>query len=126
MENASKALLIAGGVLLAMMILALAVYVFTAMGGFAESQDRKKLTEQIEAFNNSYLAYNKSVMYGTDVLTVSNKAEENNLAYKDNLDYCVDVKAINKDGNEISIENTHDFKVTVLFCITVSAVGAVP
>ena len=78
MENASKALIIAGGVLLAIMILALLVYMGTAMTDMAESQDRKLAAQQLEEFNKSYLAYNKTRMYGTDVITVVNKAINHN------------------------------------------------
>ena len=78
MENASKALIIAGGVLLAIMILALLVYMGTAMTDMAESQDRKLAAQQLEEFNKSYLVYNKTKMYGTDVITVVNKAINHN------------------------------------------------
>ena len=78
MENASKALIIAGGVLLALMVLSLVVYMSTATSRFAESQDQKRLTEEIKAFNDGYTSYNKKRMYGTDIITVVNKAIEHN------------------------------------------------
>ncbi len=78
MENASKALLIAGGILLAMLIMSLVLYVTTSMGDMAEAQDRRNLAEQIAEFNKSYEAYNKTRMYGTDVITVVNKAINHN------------------------------------------------
>lgn len=61
-----------------MMILALVVYVTSSIGDIAESQDRKKATEQIAEFNREYEAYNKTRMYGTDVITVVNKAINHN------------------------------------------------
>jgi len=78
MENASKALLIAGGMLLAMMILVLVISLATTITDVTESQDRKKLTEQIVQFNKEYEAYNKTKMFGTDVITVVNKAIDHN------------------------------------------------
>jgi len=78
MENASKALLIAGGMLLAMMILVLVISLATTITDVTESQDRKKLTEQIVQFNKEYEAYNKTKMFGTDVITVVNKAINHN------------------------------------------------
>ncbi len=110
MENASKALLIAGGVLLSMMILALVVYVGTSMGDMAESQDRKKAAEQLAEFNRGYEVYNKTRMYGTDVLTVFNKAKDEN-------DYSIEITAIDENGNNISIQNNHDFKISVFKCV---------
>jgi len=78
MENASKALIMAGGMLLAMMILVLLVYAFTYMNDLTKAQDKKNSTQQIQEFNNEYLAYNKTIMYGTDVITVINKAIDYN------------------------------------------------
>jgi len=109
MENASKALLIAGGILLAMMILVLLVYVATYMGDMAKSQDERLAIQQLEEFNASYLAYNKSRMYGTDVLTVFNKANNEQ-------DFIIEVTAVDKDNNNISIENNHGFKVSIFKC----------
>ena len=51
MENAAKALLIAGGILLALMTLSLVVYMSTATTRMAEAQDEKKAAEELAAFN---------------------------------------------------------------------------
>lgn len=82
MENASKALLIAGGMLIAMMILVLIVGLVTSISDVAESQDKKQLTEQLEQFNKQYEAYNKTKMFGIDVITVVNKAIDHNKTIK--------------------------------------------
>ena len=74
MENAAKALVIAGGVLLAIITVSLFVYMTTATSRMAQAQDEKIILEQLVAFNNEYEAYNKRVMYGTDLITVANKA----------------------------------------------------
>ena len=79
MENASKALLIAGGILLAILILSALVFMFSSVRNFSESQEEKTLAEQTAKFNAEYDVYNKSVMYGTDVISVINKAIDYNL-----------------------------------------------
>ncbi len=119
MENASKALLIAGGILLAMMVLALLVYMLNAMGDMQESQNTRLLTKQIEEFNKSYLAYDKTRMYGTDVITVVNNAKENNIKYSDNPEYSMDVKIYDTTGNPISISYDEDFKISIFKCAEV-------
>lgn len=78
MENASKALLIAGGILLSIILLSLLMYMFTSANTMAEAQDNKNLNKQINDFNKSYTAYDKKRMYGTDVITVVNKAIDHN------------------------------------------------
>lgn len=93
MENASKALLIAGGILLAMMILALLVYVGTSMSDIAGIQDRKREAQQLENFNKTYEAYNKTRMYGTDVITVVNKAIDYNTKLDtDETEYFINIQ----------------------------------
>ena len=78
MENASKALLMAGGVLLAIIILSLVIYMANSASILAEAQETKALVEQTNAFNKEYEAYNKRRLYGTDIITVVNKAINHN------------------------------------------------
>jgi len=79
MENASKALLIAGGVFFAMLIISLMIYMSESITGMSEAQENKKAAEQLSAFNREYEVYNKKLMYGTDVVTVINKAKEDKI-----------------------------------------------
>ena len=78
MENASKALLMAGGTLIAILIMSLIVYVFTTSTRMAEAQDEKISKQQTAEFNKQYEAYDKSRMYGTDIISVVNKAIDYN------------------------------------------------
>lgn len=116
MENASKALIIAGGVLLAMMILSLVVYVASSMTDIAESEERRTLAEQTAEFNKSYLSYNKSRMYGTDVISVYNKAEDNNTKNNDNAEYKIDIEILDEKGNNIQVSRDQEFKMTIFKC----------
>ena len=94
MENASKALLIAGGMLLSMMIMAMLIALGISISDVAESQDKKQLTEQIQEFNKGYEAYNKTKMFGIDVITVTNKAINHNktIAATEAEPYYVNIK----------------------------------
>ncbi len=96
MENASKALLIAGGILLGMLTLGLLATMFNNISTMQNAKADKKITEEIAAWNSEWEAYNKSYLYGTEVLTVINKAQQNN--YEDNL-YKVKIEVINTDGS---------------------------
>lgn len=78
MENAAKALLIAGGILIAIIILSMFVMMYNKMINIQNAQEEKTQLEQIAAFNAEYEAYNKKMMYGADVLTLKNKVEEHN------------------------------------------------
>ena len=79
MENASKALLIAGGVLIALIIIAMFIMMLNKMSNLKNAQQEQIEIEQLAAFNAEFEAYNKKAMYGTDVITLMNKAIQNNL-----------------------------------------------
>lgn len=81
MENASKALEIAAGVLLAVLIMSLIAYFFTSISSWPEQQDSEKLTEQTAKFNLEYEVYDKKGMYGSDLISCLTKAESNNEKY---------------------------------------------
>ena len=91
MENATKALLIAGGILIALIILSLCIMMFNRIANIKKEQESQIKTEQILAFNAEYEAYDKQVMYGVDVITLINKVAENNKKYSGSIDYQITV-----------------------------------
>lgn len=85
MENASKALMIAGGVLIAVLIISLLVFMFTSMSNIFKSEDEIKQIEELDAYNNQYESYNKKLLRGSDIISLMNKAISDNKKY-DNLE----------------------------------------
>lgn len=83
MENASKALEIAAGVLLGVLIMSLIAYFLTNLGSWPEQEDSQKEIEQTAKFNLEYEVYDKKGMYGTDVISCMSKAINNNEKYYD-------------------------------------------
>lgn len=77
MENASKALLMAGGVLIAIITIALLVNTFSTVSQFQMSQLSQKEQEELIAFNEQYTKYLNQYIYGTEVITVINRAKNN-------------------------------------------------
>ena len=57
MENASKALLMAGGVLIGVLIISLAVYLFADFGSTSAEVNAQNAQKQITAFNSKFTAY---------------------------------------------------------------------
>lgn len=81
MENAAKALTIAGGVLIAIIVVATLWYSFQQWGILPQAKaDSEKISQEVE-FNKEFESYNKQNLYGTDVITVINKAIANNEKY---------------------------------------------
>ena len=81
MENASKALLMAGGILIALLIIVKLVYSFGVMGGYFDTENSKQQAEQLKIFNEQYEAYNRKLLRGVDVISVINKVLDNNQKY---------------------------------------------
>lgn len=79
MENASKALTIAGGVLIAVMLAVLVYYVFNHWGEIQKMKQEDVETVKVEEFNKSYLSYEK-VLYGSELLGLVNKMSDYNIS----------------------------------------------
>ena len=77
MENASKALLMAGGVLIAILIIALLVRSFTTVSTFQKARLSEEEQAQLIEFNEQYTKYLGQYVYGTEVITVINKSLNN-------------------------------------------------
>jgi len=83
MENASKALLMAAGVLIGMLILSLAVYLFVSFGSTSVELHKQKEAQELEQFNSQFTSYvGKEGITIYDVVTVANLASENNKYYE--------------------------------------------
>ena len=82
MENASKALLIGAGVLIGVIILSLAVYLFGVFGRYAEKTQDRITENHITQFNDKFLKYlGLTDLTIQDLITVKNYALENNNQY---------------------------------------------
>ena len=75
MENASKALIMAGGVLIAMLIIALLVRGLGSVAVFQMAQLTEEEQKQLMEFNQKYTKYLNEYVYGNEVLTLINKYE---------------------------------------------------
>ena len=81
MENATKAMLIAAGVLIGMMILSLGVALFSELNSYVEtSNEQIKFNEQ-NSFNTQFTKYANMDLTIQDIVTVANLAHENNVLY---------------------------------------------
>lgn len=85
MENASKALLMAAGVLIGILILSLAVYLFVSFGTTSAELHKQIDQNRINEFNSQFTVYEeKDDVTIYDVVTVANLATENNIYYEFN------------------------------------------
>ena len=84
MENASKALIIAGGVLIGILVLSLIAYLFIYFGAHTSEVNDIAEQRQLAKYNAQYTVYeNNNNLSVYDVVNIINIAHENNLKYKD-------------------------------------------
>lgn len=81
MENAAKALEMAAGVMLGVILMALVAYFFTTVSSWPQNEEDIMSVEQLSKFNKEYEVYEKSKMYGVDVISCLNKVISNNEKY---------------------------------------------
>lgn len=79
MENATKALLIAGGVLIAILIITLFVAVLQNTGKVSKRYDVSISSEQIATFNSNFTKYLGQDLTIHEVVTICNFATDNNV-----------------------------------------------
>ena len=79
MENASKALLIAGGFLITILFLSLVSYLFAFMRGYSTSKIEQIEASKANEFNQQFLNYaGRDDLTIQDVITIVNLAKDNN------------------------------------------------
>ena len=71
MENASKAIIMAGGILIALIIVSLIVMIFGGMGELYSQEGENLTIEQLEKFNRQFATYDRS-LYGSELLSLAN------------------------------------------------------
>ena len=100
MENASKALLMAGGILIAIIIIALLLRTFSTMNQLQMANLSQEEQQKLIAFNEEYTKYLNQYVYGNDVLTLINKKSITG------VDVEVDGELPDKADNHFAYNNT--------------------
>lgn len=117
MENATEALLIAGGILFAILTLSLVTYMVGNVSEWGKAQDAEKELQKSAEWNSEWEAYNKKILYGAEVLTVVNKAEQHNLEYDGNADYKITIIVESDTGKNIAKSELILYKKSIFECV---------
>ena len=78
MENASKALIMAGGILIAMLIIGSLVLLFTSLADYQNNESINAKQSQVAEFNNQYEPFNKDNLTLNELKSIYNKIISNN------------------------------------------------
>lgn len=110
MENASKALIIAGSVLIAMIVLSILVWGWNRVSRYYESEENAETVQQLYQKNKELESYNKQIIRGYELRSLYNLMEDMNERYSTEKGYSPItaqlklIKAI--DGGSIEIKNS--------------------
>ena len=107
MENASKALLIAGAILLAILVVSLIIYLAVSGGNFLISNTNNDSSE-IKAFNSKFTKYEGNSVSGTDVKQLLKDVN----AVKQNTGDDISLTGLTKSNQ---IQNNKNYKVTLSY-----------
>ena len=116
MENASKALIMAGGILIGLLIISLAVYLFVDFGKTAADINDQNAAQQVTEFNSRFTKYEsykddegnwKTTIY--DIISLAGYAKENNEYYNDSEDEQISVNIVGTSPKS-DIQRLSDYK----------------
>lgn len=107
MENASRALVIAGGVLLSLIIIGVVMFAYRGITSLQKEKDISLSNEQVSKINEQIEKYTKkSVIYGSEVLSICNAIEDYSRKYPESEGYQkitakIKIKAADGKDNDI-------------------------
>lgn len=81
MENASNALLMAGGILIALLVIGALIMMGANLQSYQNNNDDLTKSSQISEFNNQFEPYNKKNLTLMELKSVYNKIKSNNVQH---------------------------------------------
>lgn len=102
MENASKALLMAGGILIAMLILAMGVTLFATYSGIIGSYDQTQEANEITKFNSNFIKFvGRKDITAQEIVTLANFVRYYNEQNGTNIKIKADGKELEKKEEDL-------------------------
>lgn len=129
MENASKALIMAGGMILAILITSLLVFAWNSYSKYQSSKDELSDYEDVAEFNEQFASYDRDEVLGYEILSLVNKINDYNyrksndsqakgkdkyssLTIKISFGSQENLKKLSYDGNTPLLFNKMSYEVT--------------
>lgn len=105
MENASKALLMAAGVLIALMTVVLLVVMFDNLSNSQNENVQTTREAQIIEFNNQFTTYLRDDIRGSDMISLMNRVVDYNTRKGDNSEEKYEQMKISINRNKSKCRN---------------------
>lgn len=114
MENASKALVIAGSVLMALMVLGAVMLMYNRLANFEQTKTNIDESSKLTNYNHKFEQYNRTI-YGSELLSLANLSEDYNKTQSELKGYqkvSIDVKITKEvEANETTYVSTGSKKI---------------
>lgn len=128
MENASKALIMAGEILIGIIVLGILAFVIVSFGRYSSDMHKRIANQEVYKFNSNFLSYSGRVdITSQEIATIINFAKrendnnnlsrnnsENNEAY---IDIIIDNKSFFKDNKYIKKDSDYDIATSFNKCV---------
>lgn len=114
MENASKALMMAGGILIALLVIGALLLMINRVGIYSRTQDDDKKYTQLSDFNRDFERYcDDKGINGTDIISLINKVNNYNVKANENqvinsVDYSIKMELIISGLDEFNSKYAND------------------
>ena len=117
MENASKALIIAGTILIVILLISAGIFIINSTSGMREETERTSDTLEIQSFNEQFTAYEGTTASASQVKSLLLLIKANNSYYKFDDDTTLGTDKFVKvsgivSSNLIHANKTYTVKVT--------------
>ena len=93
MENASKALIIVGAILVSILIIAIGMYIYSSSTGSVEDAIAGMKVHEIEAFNKNWSSY-EGKQSGSQIKTLINKLAANAQTFEEEEEKIIDLTCV--------------------------------
>lgn len=111
MDNASKALIMAGGILIAVLVISVSLYVITSARGVAKASNERVEANAVQSFNRFYSTYTSDgsavSVKGIDAINIYRKALDDSKRESGAL-HTIEIADGDVDASIIKISNALD------------------
>lgn len=119
MENASKALLIAGTILIAILLIAMGVKLFNSTKGTTESVETTMNSTEVATFNSKFIQYLGTNKTKSDVITLVKEIiasnESSDIRITVNVNNSTLVNSTNIMNKAIQLSSTSKYTITAAY-----------
>ena len=110
MENASKALLIAAGILVGLIVISMIMVSYRQISSYYQTKEQVEISKQMNNFNEKYIPYNRDDVRGSDLLSLINRIVNFNTINPDDDPITISIKIPNNSSAKMFYYNYDKYK----------------